>query len=670
MRLLQKLLSSDGASFISIDDNEFSRLRFNRSLSARDVQFDIGRISGFTGRGAVVASEILTGPGAYATNEENPDNVKLVPFAPTVRTGCLTATLPPPRGRRLPVRIGCGGVSAPCVTHSKISGRIQDMQITEVLARNAREWPNDVALVEINPQELENRHTTWREYSLIESSPIEAFRSEITWAEFEEKANRFANLLLSRGYKKGDKVAILLMNCLEWLPIYFGALRAGCLAVPLNFRYTADEIKYCLELADADVLVFGPEFTGRVEQIVDRVPRVRTRFYVGDDCPSFAEPYRGLACYCSSRTPAIPLADDDDAAIYFSSGTTGFPKAIVLQHHCLMHACRVEQNHHGQTRDDCFLCIPPLYHTGAKMHWFGSFLVGGRAVLLKGVKPEWIIRCVSEEKCTIVWLLVPWAQDILDAIERGEVKLEDYRLDQWRLMHIGAQPVPPALIRRWRKVFPHHAYDTNYGLSESTGPGAVHLGVENIDHVGAIGVAGYGWQTKIIRPDGSEVAPGEVGELALKGPGVMKCYYKNPAATAEILSDDGWLRTGDMAEVRDGFIYLVDRAKDVIITGGENLYPVQIEDFLRAHPAIKDVAVIGLADARLGEIAAAIIEVKAGMSLTEDEVNRFCLDLPRYKRPRRIIFAPVPRNPTGKIEKPKLRRMYGAASLVAQQNGL
>ena len=670
MRLLQKLLSSDGAIFISIDDNEFSRLRFNRSLSARDVQFDIGRISGFTGRGAVVASEILTGPGAYATNEENPDNVKLVPFAPTVRTGCLTATLPPPRGRRLPVRIDCGGVSAPCVTHSKISGRIQDMQITEVLARNAREWPNDVALVEINPQELENRHTTWREYSLIESSPIEAFRSEITWAEFEEKANRFANLLLSRGYKKGDKVAILLMNCLEWLPIYFGALRAGCLAVPLNFRYTADEIKYCLELADADVLVFGPEFTGRVEQIVDRVPRVRTRFYVGDDCPSFAEPYRGLACYCSSRTPAIPLADDDDAAIYFSSGTTGFPKAIVLQHHCLMHACRVEQNHHGQTKDDCFLCIPPLYHTGAKMHWFGSFLVGGRAVLLKGVKPEWIIRCVSEEKCTIVWLLVPWAQDILDAIERGEVKLEDYRLDQWRLMHIGAQPVPPALVRRWKAVFPHHAYDTNYGLSESTGPGAVHLGVENIDHVGAIGVAGYGWQTKIIRPDGSEVAPGEVGELALKGPGVMKCYYKNPAATAEILSDDGWLRTGDMAEVRDGFIYLVDRAKDVIITGGENLYPVQIEDFLRAHPAIKDVAVIGLADARLGEIAAAIIEVKAGMSLTEDEVNRFCLDLPRYKRPRRIIFAPVPRNPTGKIEKPKLRRMYGAASLVAQQNGL
>ena len=543
--------------------------------------------------------------------------------------------------------------------------------ITEILERNAREWPNDVALVEINPQELEARHTTWREYSLIESSPIEAFRSEITWAEFDEKANRFANLLLARGFKRGDKIAILLMNCLEWLPIYFGILKAGCLAVPLNFRYTADEIRYCLDLSDAAALVFGPEFIGRVEQISDRMPRVRAKFYVGDDCPSFAESYRNLVSYCSAKAPTVPLTSDDEAAIYFSSGTTGFPKAIVLQHRCLVHSCRVEQAHHGQTKDDCFLCIPPLYHTGAKMHWFGSFLVGGRAVLLKGVKPEWVLRAVSEERCTIVWLLVPWAQDILDAIERGEVDLSDYKLGQWRLMHIGAQPVPPALIRRWKKVFPHHDYDTNYGLSESTGPGAVHLGIENIDHVGAIGIAGYGWQTKIVKSDGvTPVAPGGVGELALKGPGVLKEYYKNPKATAEILKPDGWLLTGDMAEEREGFIYLVDRAKDVIITGGENLYPVQIEDFLRAHPAIKDVAVIGLPDARLGEIAAAIIAVKPGMSLTEGEVNDFCLDLPRYKRPRKIIFAEVPRNPTGKIEKPKLRQMYGAAELVARQNGI
>lgn len=541
--------------------------------------------------------------------------------------------------------------------------------ITEILERNAEQWPTELALVEINPQELENRHTTWREYSLIESSPVDKFRSELTWGEFDEKANRFANFLLSRGYKKGDKIAILLMNCLEWLPIYFGILKSGCMAVPLNFRYTADEIRYCLNLADADALVFGPEFTGRVEQIIDKVPRVSNRIYVGDDCPSFAESYKTVIAPQSSENPCIRMYPEDEAAIYFSSGTTGFPKAIVLQHKCLLHSAEVERAHHGQTKDDTFLCIPPLYHTGAKMHWFGSLLVGGKAVILKGVKPEWILRAVSEERCTIVWLLVPWAQDVLDAIDSGAVKLSDYKLGQWRLMHIGAQPVPPSLIKRWKSIFPHHDYDTNYGLSESTGPGSVHLGIENIDHVGAIGVAGYGWETKIVGTDGvTPVKTGEVGELALRGAGVLKEYYKNPEATAEILKPDGWLLTGDMAEERDGFIYLVDRAKDVIITGGENLYPVQIEDFLRAHKAIKDVAVIGLPDARLGEIAAAIVSVKDGMTLTEDELNEFCLDLPRYKRPRKFIFAEVPRNPTGKIEKPKLRKMYGAAGLVAQQN--
>ncbi len=542
------------------------------------------------------------------------------------------------------------------------------MPITEILNKNADFYPNDVALVEINPKYENQTKMTWREYSLIEASPNESYRTEITWSEFNKKANRFANLLLTRGIKKGDKVAILLMNCLEWLPVYFGILKSGAMAVPLNYRYTADEIKYCLELADCDMIVFGPEFTGRVEEICDRIPRVKTWLYVGDDCPTFAESYTKLVTYCSSKNPCIPLTDEDLAAIYFSSGTTGFPKAIVHPHRSLMHAVMTEQNHHKQTKEDVFLCIPPLYHTGAKMHWFGSFLVGGKAVLLKGVKPEWILKAVSDEGCTIVWLLVPWAQDILDAIDRGEINLDDYKLDQWRLMHIGAQPVPPSLIKRWKSVFPNHMYDTYYGLRESIGPGCVHLGLENIDHVGAIGKAGYGWQVKIVGSDGNEVKQGEVGELAVKGPGVMLCYYKDEKATNEVLKD-GWLYTGDMAQAdKDGFIYLVDRKKDVIISGGENLYPVQIEDYLRKNSKISDTAVIGLPDARLGEIAAAIVQVKEGESLTEEELVDFCRDLPRYKRPHKFIFADVPRNPTGKIEKPKLRKMYSSENLVAQQN--
>ena len=542
------------------------------------------------------------------------------------------------------------------------------MPITEILKKNSDFYPNDVALVEINPK-LENQtRTTWREYSLIEAKPHGDYKEEITWSDFNKKANRFANLLLSRGIKKGDKVAILLMNCIEWLPIYFGILKTGALAVPLNYRYTADEIKYCLKLSDSDAIIFGPEFTGRIEEICDRIPKVKMWFYAGEDCPTFAESYDRLVTYCSSHTPDIKLNDQDEAAIYFSSGTTGFPKAIIHNHESLMHAAMTEQNHHMQTKEDVFLCIPPLYHTGAKMHWFGSFLVGGKAVLLKGVKPEWILKAVSEEKCSIVWLLVPWAQEILDAIDSGDIDLSHYNLDQWRLMHIGAQPVPPSLINRWMKIFPNHKYDTNYGLSESIGPGCVHLGIDNIHKVGAIGKAGFGWETKIVDENRNTVERGEVGELAVKGPGVMNCYYKDEKSTDEVLAD-GWLFTGDMArEDEDGFIFLVDRKMDVIISGGENLYPVQIEDFLRKNDKIKDVAVIGLPDARLGEIAAAIVEVKPDMTLTEEELEDFCYDLPRYKRPRKIIFADVPRNPTGKIEKPKLREMYGVKSVVAHEN--
>lgn len=541
------------------------------------------------------------------------------------------------------------------------------MIITDLLERNANMFPDDTALVEIAPQLMEAARVTWKEYALIQPNPEESGRQEITWNEFNKKSNRFANLLLSRGIKKGDKVAILLMNCLEWLPIYFGILKTGALAVPLNYRYTSDEIKYCLDLSDSNVLIFGPEFIGRVEEICDSIPKIKQIFYVGNNCPTFAESYDKLVTYGSSKNPGIALTETDNSAIYFSSGTTGFPKAILHNHESLMHAAKTEQKHHGQSREDVFLCIPPLYHTGAKMHWFGSLLSGSKAVLLKGIKPEWIIKAADEEKCSIVWLLVPWAQDILDAIESGEIDLSKYDLSKWRMMHIGAQPVPPSLIKRWKSVFPDHEYDTNYGLSESIGPGCVHLGIDNVHKVGAIGKAGYGWEVKIVDENHNIVKKGDVGELSVKGPGVMTCYYNDEKATNEVLSD-GWLYTGDMAqEDEDGFIYLVDRKKDVIISGGENLYPVQIEDFIRTNSKVKDVAVIGLPDSRLGEIAAAIIELKEGEECSEEEMNNFCKAMPKYKRPKKIIYTKVPRNPTGKIEKPKLRQIYCGESLVASQ---
>ncbi|NPV93218.1 MAG: AMP-binding protein [Firmicutes bacterium] len=513
------------------------------------------------------------------------------------------------------------------------------MPITEMLSRNARVYPFETAL--------------------IERDPAHGSRRDVTWLEFENQVNRLSNALISRGVGRGRKTAILLMNCLEWLPVYFGIIKTGGMAVPLNFRYTAEEISKCLAASDSEILIFGPEFTERIEQIRHELVFIKEFVFIGESGrPEWARDYPEYIWGFTAKDPQVPLCDHEDAALYFSSGTTGTPKPIILTHANLVSAAITENRHHLQNHHDNFLCIPPLYHTGAKMHWMGNLIVGAKAVILRGVKPKWVLEAVSEEQATIVWLLVPWAQDILDAIESGEVDLGDYQLDQWRLMHIGAQPVPPSLIHQWKKYFPDQLYDTNYGLSESTGPGSVHLGMENIHKVGAIGVAGFNWEAKVVDEDGRLLADGSVGELLLRGPGVMRGYYNNDSATEGALKD-GWLYTGDMARRDpDGFIYLVDRKKDVVITGGENIFPVEIEDFLRAHPDIKDVAVIGMPDKRLGEIPIAVVDVKKGRDLTEEQVLEFCQELARYKRPRKVFFDEVPRNPTGKIEKPKLREKY------------
>ncbi len=518
------------------------------------------------------------------------------------------------------------------------------MIITEILERNARMYADDIALIERDPGR--NRRVT------------------LTWRSFDKQSDQLAQALIALGISKGDRVVELMTNCIEWLPVYFGILRTGAWAVPLNFRFVAKTILRCTALAEAKVIIFGPEFVERISEIKDELDAsVESYIFVGDESerPDFAMSYEQLIRQHEPVNPCIDIAITDEAGLYFTSGTTGTPKATLLTHRNLEAACIVENNHHQQTRDDNFLCIPPLYHTGAKMHWFGSFMVGAKAVILKGVEPRWILEAVSEEKVTIVWLLVPWALDILFAIESGDLKLKNYDLDQWRLMHIGAQPVPPSLVREWRKIFPNHQYDTNYGLTESTGPGCIHLGIDNDHKVGAIGKPGFDWEFQVVDDQKNQVSNGVAGELIVKGPGVMKEYYKNPEATAETLHS-GWLFTGDIARVdEEGFIWLVDRKKDVIITGGENVYPVEIEDFLQTHHQIQDVAVIGLPSLRLGEIATAIIQTKPGQELTKEEIRTFCEPLARFKRPRKIIFGDVPRNPTGKIEKPKLREKYAGA---------
>jgi acyl-CoA synthetase (AMP-forming)/AMP-acid ligase II len=408
-------------------------------------------------------------------------------------------------------------------------------------------------------------------------------------------------------------------------------------------------------------MILDEAFTERVEEIRSNLPTIKHYIFVGQNIPKNMEPYEDVLKKSSPRPPEVELSGEDEAALYFTSGTTGDPKATLLCHKSLENTAIHENYAHQETIDDNFLLLQPLYHTGGKMHWFGSLIAGARATLITGserITPKLILETIQNEKITNMMLLVPWIQDMVTALDRGEIKLEDYDLSSWRLMHSGAQPIPPILIRRWKGYFLNVEYETHYGLTESAGP-CIHLGTKNFHKLGAIGRPNLNWDFRIVNDRDEDVPSGVTGELILKGTGVMKEYYKNPEITAQTIKD-GWLHTGDMVRLdKDGFIHFVDRKKDIVITGGENIYPVDLETVLMGFPKAKDAAIFGIPDLRLGEVVAAVIESKEGTQITEQEVRAFFEPLlPKYAWPRIVIFDRVPRNPTGKIEKPKLREKY------------
>jgi acyl-CoA synthetase (AMP-forming)/AMP-acid ligase II len=515
--------------------------------------------------------------------------------------------------------------------------------IVELLENNARKYPDEVALIELTPSKN--------------------YRKAITWKEFNDSANKIANYLISKGIKRDDKVIHWMRNSIPWLVSYFGIIKTGAWAVPLNFRFTATDFKYCSDIAEASAIIFEDFFSKSVQEI--KPPAVKDYIYLGPNLPAGMVSYDDVLLKGNPEPVNVELKPEDECGLYFTSGTTGAPKPVLLTHKNMAFAAKVEKLHHHTTHKDNFILLPPLYHTGAKMHWFGSLVTGAKGTILTEFSPKNVFDAVQNEKGTIVWLLVPWVHDILVALDKGDLKLADYDLKSWRLMHIGAQPVPPQVVLHWRDYFPRMQYDNNYGLSESTGPGAIHLGLENEFKAGAVGKVGHGWELKLVHiEDNRNIPPWMVGELCIKGDGVMKEYYKNPELTAKSI-ENGWLHTGDMARIdSEGYVFLVDRKKDVIIVGGENIYPIELEDAIHNHPKVYDVAVIGVPDQRLVEIPAAVIDLKPGETMTEDEMKAFFEKaLPHYKRPRKIIFDKVPRNPTGKIEKTKLRLKYGGPQI-------
>lgn len=524
------------------------------------------------------------------------------------------------------------------------------MLVTELLKDNARRYPDQEALVSVDAGALVS----------FEEQTYQAARRSVTWAEFNRIANQVANYCHAQGIGRGSKVAILLMNCLEWMPLYFGILKAGAVAVPLNFRYTAAEIARNAAFVEAEAVIFGAYSEPAVTAALPELTGVRSFIYLGEAsrCPAYAKTWEACISPADGSEPLVEISAEQDAAIYFSSGTTGAPKAVVYTHGTLEGACRVEHSNHLQTHEDVFICIPPLYHVGAKLHWMGNLLVGAKGVLLLGFRMEPFFETMGREGVTIAFLLLPWVQDILFGLDSGTLDLARYHLEHWRMLHMGAQPIPPSVVRRVQAAFPQLACEVSYGLTEAGGPGCLNLSADRMDKLGSVGVPAPGWKAKIVDPAGRSLPAGEIGQLLLNSGHMMRGYYRDPETTAAALSG-GWLHTGDLARTdADGFYYIVGRMKDIIISGGENIYPVQIEDFIRTHEAVEDVAVFGLCDCRLGEAVAAQIQLKPDSSCSEEEMRAFCEQLPRYQRPSRFFFGEVPRNPTGKIDKVALRKKY------------
>jgi acyl-CoA synthetase (AMP-forming)/AMP-acid ligase II len=496
---------------------------------------------------------------------------------------------------------------------------------------------------------------------LIERTPSQNLRRALTWREFNDKINRVANCLSGElDIKDGDFVMHLQNNSLEWLITYYAIIKLGAIVVPLNFRFVGRDILYAAEICRPKAFLLGSEFLPVVQPIQQDLKTVEKYVCVGGDAPDDMIDYQLMAAYSDASEALVDVDDQHDLAMMFTSGTTGDPKPVLHTHYSLNNTAVGNGMSYFVEKNDNYVFFLPLYHSGTMFLWAPFYATGATGTIIRELTdPKWIIEAIAEENGTDVLFVVPIAIAILNAIDNGGINLADYDLSSWRYMEIGAQPVPFDVMKRLVDTLPCGCSNI-YGITEGGGGGLYNLYPEEVlERPGSIGKPTFGMDAKVVDFEGNEVKPGEVGELLLKTNRMMKGYYKNPELTAKSLID-GWLYTGDLVKVDDqGYFYIVDRAKDMVTSGGENIFPVEIEDALMDHPNIDDVACIGYPDERLVEIVLAIVQIKEGESMTEAELLEFAESkMAKYKMPRKIIFDPVMRNPTGKLMKPQMRVKY------------
>lgn len=496
---------------------------------------------------------------------------------------------------------------------------------------------------------------------LIERTPSKNERRTLTWRQFNDEINKTANYLSKElGIKDGDFVMHLQNNSFEWLITYYGIIKIGAVVVPLNFRFLGPDILYAAKICDPKIFIIGSEFLEVVQPVQKDLNTVEKYICVGEKVPDDMIDYKTIAASDDVSEAMVDVDDQHNLAMMFTSGTTGDPKPVLHTHYSLNNTAIGNGMSYFVEKNDNYVFYLPLYHSGTMFLWAPFYATGAVGTILREfTDPKWIIEAMAEEKGTDVLFVVPIAIAILNSISSGDINLSDYDLSSWKYMEIGAQPVPFDVLKRLVDILPCGVSNI-YGITEGGGGGLFNLYPDEVlQKPGSIGKPTFGIEGKIIDFEGKELPPGEVGELIFKTDRMMKKYFNNPEMTEKALKD-GWLYTGDLLKIdEEGYFYIVDRMKDMVTSGGENIFPVEIEDALMDHPKIDDIACIGYPDERLVEVVLAIVQLKEGESMTEEEVIEFAKSkLATYKVPRKVLFDPVLRNPTGKLMKPQMREKY------------
>ncbi len=482
----------------------------------------------------------------------------------------------------------------------------------------------------------------------------------ITYSELNSNANRVANGITAMGLRKGDKVGILLYNCSEIVEIYYGMAKAGIISVPINFRLAGPEVEYIIKNSDSKALIMGEEFVETVDPIRSNLEMIGKRNYVvlGDNTPGYAVGYEDFLATASDTEPAVEIRETDPYFIGYTSGTTGFPKGSIMPHRSIYNIVISHLIGRGVLPDDKYLLIMPLFHSNSVWHSNLLLFIGGAIYIYPsgGFNPEEVLEIIEKEKVTCTNMVPTMSNLILNLPDKDRFDVSSMR---WLVS--SSAPLLTKTKEELCSFFKHSKLYEGYGSTE-TGAVTCLSPEDQLRKVRSIGKPYFGQEVRLMDSDGKDVAVGEVGELYSRGPTQMIEYYNDPEKTKNAFMGE-WLGVGDMAMMdEEGYLYLVDRKQDMIISGGENIYPNEIEEVLSRHPKIHELAVIGVPDEKWGEAVKAVVVLKPGEEATEEEIMKFCKGkLAGYKKPKSVDFlsaSAMPKTPTGKILRRPLKETY------------